>query len=154
MADPILALTLLPEWAWAITHLGKRVENRSEGFCRQIARRVGDGWLAIHAGVRRPADFTAVGAMLDDADPHNDWTVQRRDGQPALFRGWVGRCDHPMTITDADLPRGAIIALAKIGEVLPPGVEAPWKVAESAALCLSDVFVLAEPIPCKGAQGL
>lgn len=34
MTDSIPALTLHPEWAWAITHLGKRVENRSERFAR------------------------------------------------------------------------------------------------------------------------
>lgn len=154
MPETILALTLHPEWAWAVTHLGKRVENRSERVCRQIANRVGNGWLAIHAGVRRPADFTAVGPMLDELDPFGDWTVQRRDGEPALFRVWVGRSQNPLTITDADLPRGAIVALAQLGDVLPLGVEAPWKVTESAALRFSDVFVLADPIPCKGAQGL
>lgn len=154
MTDSIPALTLHPEWAWAITDLGKRVENRSERFCRQIARRVGDGWLAIHAGVRRPADFTAVGPMLDGVHRFDDWSVLRPAGQPTVFWVWVGRYDSPLVISDADLPRGAIVALAKIGDVLLPGTDAPWKLTFSAALSLSTVVVLSEPIPCKGAQGL
>lgn len=124
----ILALTLWPEWAWAITHLGKDAENRSERFARQIARRVGDGWLAIHAGMRRPADFAAVAAM---------------SGMP-----------YGVLIEDARLTRGAIVALAKIGDVLEPGAQAPWKLTFSAALALSPVVVLPEPISCKGQQGL
>lgn len=148
------ALTLWPEWAFAVAHLGKNAENRSPRFAQQIARRVGDGWLAIHAGVKRPADFTAVGAMLDEFDPCDGWTVHRNDGEPAVFRVWVGRSHNPLTITDADLPRGAIVALVKLGDVLPPGVEAPWKVPESAALPFTRVHVLPEPIPCRGAQGL
>ena len=37
------ALTLWPEWAWAIVHLGKRVENRSWSIPR-------GKWFALHAG--------------------------------------------------------------------------------------------------------
>lgn len=146
--SPMLALTLHPEWAWAVCHLGKNVENRSERFCRQIDRRVGDGWLAIHAGVKRPADFAAVAAMYDgqvDAFPGD------ADDPSA---GWLfGGCSG-VFIKDADLPRGAIVALAKIGDVLPPGAQAPWKLTFSAALPLAPVVVLPEPIPCKGQQGL
>jgi hypothetical protein len=146
----ILALTLHPEWAWAITHLGKNVENRSERFCRQIAKRVGDGWLAIHAGVKRPADFAAVAAMYDgqvDAFPGDA-------DDPSADPGWLFGGRSGVFIKDADLRRGAIVALAKIGDVLLPGARAPWKLTFSAALPLSPVVVLPEPIPCKGQQGL
>ena len=146
----ILALTLHPEWAWAITHLGKDAENRSERFCRQIDRRVGDGWLAIHAGVKRPADFAAVAAMYDgqvDAFPGDA-------DDPSADPGWLFGGRSGVFITDADLPRGAIVALAKISDVLEPGAGAPWKVLDSAALALSPVVVLPEPIACKGKQGL
>lgn len=148
----ILALTLWPEWAWAITHLGKDAENRSERFARQIARRVGDGWLAIHAGVKRPADFAAVAAMYDgqvDAFPGD-----ADDPSASADPGWLFGGRSGVFIKDADLPRGAIVALAKIGDVLLPGARAPWKLTFSAALALSPVLILPEPIPCKGKQGL
>jgi hypothetical protein len=144
---PILALTLHPEWAWAVCHLGKDAENRSERFARQIDRRVGDGWLAIHAGVKRPADLSSVAGISHSAG----FTV-RVDALPVtfIFRREADEC----RITDDDLPRGAIVALAKIGDVLEPGAQTPWKLTFSAALALSPVVVLPEPIPCKGKQGL
>ena len=42
------ALTLWPEWAWAVCHLGKNVENRSWPIPRGM---VGET-IAIHAGAR------------------------------------------------------------------------------------------------------
>ena len=151
----ILALTLHPEWAWAITHLGKDVENRTERFSRQIAKRVGDGWLAIHAGVKRPADFAAVAAMSGmpyDVLDYDDVDLEDAVGPVWQFGATGGT--GGVLIEDAPLTRGAIVALAKIGDVLLPGARAPWKLTFSAALALSPVVVLAEPIPCKGAQGL
>lgn len=47
--DPIIlpprlrALTLWPEWAWAVVHHGKRVENRTWAIPR-------GEWFALHAG--------------------------------------------------------------------------------------------------------
>jgi hypothetical protein len=152
---PILALTLHPEWAWAVCHLGKDAENRSERFAREIAKRVGDGWLAIHAGVKRPADFAAVAAM--SGMPHDVLDFDDVDLEDAVGPVWqFGATGGTggVLIEDARLTRGAIVALAKIGDVLEPGARAPWKVPESAALTLSPVVVLPEPIPCKGQQGL
>lgn len=144
----MLALTLWPEWAFAIAHLGKSVENRSPRFAAQIAKRVGSGWLAIHAGVKRPADFTAVAFMAWGADPTIHFDVRGSYRAPTVAQ--IG----DITITDDVLTRRAIVALVKLGDVLPPGITAAWKVDDSAALPFTDVFVLAEPIPCKGAQGL
>lgn len=145
----ILALTLWPEWAWAITHLGKDAENRSERFARQIARRVGSGWLAIHAGAKAGDRLHHVANEYDAIGEVDAFDDMRRGGILWRFGGSSG-----VDVHDSELPRGAIVALAKIGEVLPPGAKAPWKVDDSAALNLSRVVVLPEPIPCKGAQGL
>lgn len=158
MPDPILALTLHPEWAWAITHLGKRCENRSPRFAAQIARRVGDGWLAIHAGVKRPADFHAVGDEVWRLGGIATFVPKGQTmagGLIANADGWLFHGAVPTHyVTEDTLTRGAIVALVKIGDVLPPGITADWKVDDSAALTLSRVLVLPEPIPCKGAQGL
>lgn len=153
--SPILALTIWPEWAWAITHLGKDVENRSERFARQIDRRVGDGWIAIHAGVKRRADFAAVAAM--SGMPHDVLDYDDVDLEDAVGPVWqFGATGGTggVLIEDARLTRGAIVALAQISDVLEPGSRAPWKVPDSAALALSPVLILPEPIACKGKQGL
>lgn len=153
MSEPILALTLRPEWAWAVTHLGKNVENRSERVCRQIARRVGDGWLAIHAGGKRTADLSSVAMMADDAGFIATHIPYGTTGNAWLFHGHPEI--QPQYIAASDLPRGAIVALAKIGRLgLGPGVTFPWKVVGDVGLLLTRVVVLPEPIPCKGAQGL
>ena len=153
--SPILALTIWPEWAWAICHLDKRVENRGERFARQIDKRVGDGRLAIHSGVRRPADFAAVAAMSGmpyDVLDYDDVDLEDAVGPVWQFGATGGT--GGVLIEDARLTRGAIVALAKIGDVLLPGAQAPWKLTFSAALSLSPVLILPDPIPCKGQQGL
>ncbi len=154
----MLALTLWPEWAWAITHLDKRVENRSPAFAAQIARRVGDGWLAIHAGKSiggRPGKGATKNGLfgVKNMALRTIWDCY---SYPGTF-GFVPQDDlraPQVTLTADTVSTSAIVALARIGEVLPPGVKAPWKVTESAAIQLSDVVVLPEPIRCKGAQGL
>ena len=147
MADPILALTLWPEWAWAITNLGKRVENRSEGFCRQIARRVGEGWLAIHAGVKPGDRLYLVANMYDavgDVDAYDD---------PHL--GGILWCFGGTYVNAAQLTRGAIVALVKVGNrLVTPDEDADWKAPGCAGIVLHDLRVLPDPIACKGAQGL
>ena len=47
MKPPLLALTLWPEWAYAITHLGKDVENRD---WERLPTWLTGRYLAIHAG--------------------------------------------------------------------------------------------------------
>lgn len=157
MAD-LLALTLWPEWAWAICNLDKRVENRNPRFAEQIARRVGDGWLAIHAGQSIGGRSGAV------ATSEGLWAVK----DMALRWGWD--CySHPgifdlVPATDLDatpirlsadtVGRSAVVAVARIGGIIRPGVGAAWKVRESAALQLSGVVVLPQPVPCRGQQGL
>ena len=58
-APRLRALTLWPEWAWAIHHLDKRVENRT------WALPVGE-WFALHAGKHlggRPGHDAGVEAV-------------------------------------------------------------------------------------------
>lgn len=158
--DPILALTVHPEWAWAKTHLDKRVENRSPAFAAQIARRVGDGWLAIHAGAHiggRPgvASMRSGMSLMSIMAGGADWMRTARDFDAGCYTLESLEChDRFAQLTPDAVTTSAIVALAKLGEVLPPGVARRWKVTDSAAIVLADVVVLDEPIRCKGRQGL
>lgn len=156
--SPILALTIWPEWAWAICHLDKRVENRGERFARQIDRRVGDGWLAIHAGksiMGRPGlpsmreGLGYVEYMAREAG----WRCIAEDYDAGRYR-LVRDPGEDVLLTPERVVTSAIVALAQISDVLEPGSRAPWKVPDSAALALSPMLILPEPIACKGKQGL
>lgn len=139
MASDLRALTLTPEWAWAVCHLGRRVENRTWAPPRAI---VGQR-IAIHAGKARP-DWDAVDLMAGCAG----WRVQRyahvyeRPGERLVFPG-------------AKLTRGAIVATAllrgarEVSQRAAVGWECgPW------CWDLDDVQVLSTPVPCTGALGL
>jgi hypothetical protein len=139
MAADLRALTLTPEWAWAVCHLGKRVENRT---WRPPARHIGK-IIAIHAGKARP-DWDGVDLMAGCAG----WRVQRyahvyeRPGVRVVFPG-------------SNLVRGAIVALATVRGVrdVDQRDAVQW---ECGPVCwdLDEVRVLARPVPCKGALGL
>ncbi|MBX3131355.1 MAG: ASCH domain-containing protein [Polyangiaceae bacterium] len=127
------ALTIMQPWAWAICHANKRVENRTWQPPRELLGRR----IAIHAGKRD--DAAAVQWMRDELD-----------------------IDPP-----AALPRGAIVATATlsgvvavkrhvvtyVGDVDPAMVDSPW-FSGPFGWVLDDVRVLADPVSCRGAQGL
>jgi hypothetical protein len=151
-------LTLWPEWAHAVAHLGKRIENRGQKpWSTILGKRIG-----IHAGAyiggRKgcPATYEGINAMGDTANRAGlriGWSVPERavsDPVPnALLRPVV--C-------------GAIICTAVVarGERnkhhtgwAPPFNPPPWGSPDSPWWWhLADVEVLAEPVPCKGKQGL
>ena len=113
ISRPILALTLWPEWAWAICNLTKRVENRSRGPDKRL--KPGD-WFAIHAGAHlggrkgKPAHYealTSLQVMAERAEYH----TEIRAG--ALHVGSKGTRikDHRLDIPGAC--RRHIVALAR-----------------------------------------
>ena len=126
------ALTLIQPWATYIAHYGKDVENRTWPPPRSV-------WgqrIAIHAGLRFDADAFPPPLLGD------------RDG--SLWRRMVA-------LRAGDVPRGAIVATAIVaGLALQPDVAStnPWKVPGQWGWQLLDAVALAEPIPCKGRQGL
>lgn len=133
----MLALTLWPEWAWAICHFGKRVENRGWTPPASI---IGTR-IAIHAGKHiggrpgRPAyieGFSAVALAL----------LACGGGERDVTRWWLQRpptsaivCTAVVTGWDRDQRTG-------------------WDVPGQYHWRLADVQVLPEPVPCRGAQGL
>ena len=133
------AITLWPEWAYAICALGKRVENRSWQPGRAL--RVGDK-VAIHAGKNiggRPGVATFAEAVLNVTRMHR----LANDGvAPAGLRTALQVC-----------PRSAIVAVATVAS-FDQEQRTGWDVPDSWHWRLSDVVVLANPIQCAGAQGL
>lgn len=121
------ALTIWRPWTWAICHPSpnaKRVENRTWS-----APWVEGKQIAIHAGAR-----------YDDEDACEfiaDIIGERPPGK-------------------AECPQG-IVAVATVAmfrrHTSMFGAPDPWLVGP-VGWQLRDVIVLAEPIPCKGAQGL
>lgn len=152
------ALTLHPEWAWAICNLDKRDENRPPSVVRMVLNVIGGGWLAIHAG-------KSVGGRAK-------W-LAHREGIEALESmarraGWTPRCLRPgehglrfalrpdlyglrAPLVTAPLVTSAIVALCRVG---PGNPDSPWAVPGQAQIGLRDLFVLPEPVPCSGKQGL
>lgn len=151
--DPTFtALTLWPEWAWAICHLGKDVENRSIQMTSFVQRAIGKGWLAIHAGVHVggrpgfPATREGVWSVCSMATRAGWADDQRLSGDVEFSRQGV----QVYLSLDA-IPKGAIVALVRIG---PGSSSSPWAVPGQGQIGLLEVRPLPRPVPCKGAQGL
>ncbi len=164
---PDLALTLWPEWAWAIVSgqgwpddlVRKLVENR--GWRPSDAPRSGRGptaadrervlhalpvgaRLAIHAGKNlsgRPgaeAAHEAVAAVLGMYQRANP-------GRQLPFPGFREAL--------RDCPKSAIVAVVTIDGYDQRQLTG-WDVPDAWHWRFRDVQVIAEPIPCRGAQGL
>lgn len=136
------ALTLRQPWAYAVTHLGKRVENRT--------RRPPDSLLgrdiAIHAGLGTEDVISYLRTAGLWRDPPTD-------------------PEHPFA---EPYPRGAIVAVARVrayedddgvglmveGDYVREEeiLSSPWYTGPIGIL-LADVRVLTEPVPCRGMQG-
>lgn len=134
--DLMLALTLWPEWAFAIAYLGKRIENRTWKRDSLI-----DEVIAIHGG-RYP------GGQSDSSC----WGDEIRS-MLEVARSAGAALPDPITI------RG-VLALAQQKVVAVARVAGFVSSAESAWFCgpwgwqLEDVRVLPDPLPCRGSQGL
>lgn len=118
------ALTLWQPWAHAVAHFGKRIENRPWKPWPSIVGQV----VAIHAAAK--------------VDPIGEAAVE----------GWVRRHTGLLLPPAASLPRGAIVATARVTGVLTES-ESPWFVGPF-GWTLDEVVALPAPVPCRGAQGL
>lgn len=144
------ALTLWPEWAWAVCHLGKDVENRPERIARMVLTVVGDGWLAIHAGKHvggRPtlSSFDRALEAFAPTPARAGWQIEGLSTDGYLHaRGVHGPIAEP-------LHRSAIVAVARVRRGDPAS---PWANRGLAQIGLCSVHTLHTPIPCPGKQGL
>jgi hypothetical protein len=138
MTRPLRALTLWPEWAWAITQLGKDVENRDWKPSRTILA-PGD-WLAIHAG-----------AVLGGGNPSRKATeaALQKVAESYLFAN--NFAPLPELATKPTL--SAIVALVRYSgaDGANPG---GWAVPGAYHWRWDRMITLATPIPCRGERDL
>lgn len=134
------ALTIRQPWLWAITHAGKRVENRTWPTTYR-------GPIALHAASRftmqeyRDAVFFMQEHQLADA----------MLGVAAEIFGDVNY-NVPLMPSSSDLAVGSIVAVAELVDCVTHSTS-PWFVGPF-GFVLEHVRGLASPIPCKGALGL
>lgn len=154
---PLRALTLWPEWAWAIHHLDKRVENR--GWPIPLGE-----WFALHAGKsiggRPGAAFVEDGLLaVQDMAHRAGWslggplasTVFTKAGRKVHMRGTetaCAACDPPCS----PMRGWAILGVFRVTAHLRSSAD-PWHVPGEIGNRF-DYRPLREPVPCKGAQGL
>lgn len=153
------ALTLWPEWAWAICHLDKRIENRSWSPTR-VGLKAGD-WFAIHAGKYiggrrgRPATIgglAAVGEMAANAG----WRPHLFGRALMCTRLGAAPSSEDPTLIPTFCPSSAVVAVVRLGSY-GPGLAldtSGWAVPGSWRWHLNEVCVLPRPVPCGGHQGL
>lgn len=146
------ALTLWPEWSWAICHLGKRIENRTWGPPPWMIGRM----LAIHAGANiggRPGR-TAMDRGIEDLRRMAflaGWASTILSGE-VIFANFQSE-EH--VFSPWDIPTKAIVASCTVWS----GVDAPleqkgWAAEGQNHWLLNNVGFPNVPIPARGAQGL
>lgn len=141
-----LALTIHPEWVWAILRLGKRVENRTWDAPGLVGK-----WLAIHGGgaiggrpipKRGPSEFHR--ACIQSVA-----TMAARGSGIVLSAGELQAA--PAHILQE--ARG-IVAICQVAGFVR-GEDAGWYIgAPSIGWQLRRVIRLPQPIACPGQQGL
>ncbi len=127
------AITIHPEWAFAICHLGKDVENRSW----QPRLDVG-AHIAIHAG------RLLGGSHRIDAQTAIDLVCQSSN---------LARVDVAEAFELQPINAGKIVAVAKLGSFTDSSAS-PWAAAGYLHWELEDVEVLPNPISCRGHQSI
>lgn len=143
------ALTLHPEWAWAIQHLDKRVENR--GYALPVGE-----WIGLHAGKHiggrpgKPAETEGLDGLVHMAG-RAGW---RLDGNNFVRRDQVVG-DQVVTINRANVVTSAMLGAFRVTQADAPGVGDldGWRVYDAWGN-LFEWLPLARPVPCRGAQGL
>ncbi len=137
------ALTLDPEWAYAVLHLGKRVENR-ERSPKFYGLAPGD-YFCLHAGMKKPTPDRIFGLY---------WMASKAGLAVRTVRGLMlvtmpGK-EHAL-LADS-FPLGTILAVCKLG-VARYCFEEPWARGDQWGWQLAEVLPLPEPVQCKGKQG-
>ena len=165
MSSPLYAITIYPEWVWAITRLGKDAENRT--WRPRVALPF---HLALHAGARfggepiegavcRPRHLQPVVEMARRAGWSTCLVDGTRGGRRAGGHGLIldtpeGEVIVPLPPTAAPQPpTRAIVAVVRVVEVARTSTS-PWAVPGLWAWRFDDLVVLPQPVPARGSQGL
>ena len=146
------ALTVWPEWAWAVDNLDKLVENRGWPLpANMIGKR-----FAVHAGAHiggrkgAPAAREGIEAVATMAALAG-WTVTQASVHALDFSkdGVVKR------MTFSEIPRSAITSMAVLASCTAPSPvhsDDGWYTGDY-GFRLADRQALPAPIHCSGAQG-
>lgn len=157
---PLRALTLWPEWAWAIHHLDKRVENRiwaiplEEWFALHAGKHIGGrpGTNAEGEGVRGLAGMahSAAWGVRAVGTAGTSWSVIFTHATLPSVTAHDPRCEME---TANPIRVSAILGLFRVTAHHRPGTTGPWKVPDAIGNVF-DYHPLPTPVPCRGAQGL
>jgi len=155
------AITLWPEWAWAICRLGKNVENRTWKPPKSIV----DGTpIAIHAGVtlgggQLRGKFSAeqVFQPVVEMAERAGWRVGF-DIAENMIKAYSIR--EPISLGDRMLSigKGCVVAVGEFDGLLIPGVDDPrdwpWWAPDQFGWRLRNIQQLKNKVPCRGRQRL
>lgn len=151
MADPLIALTLWPEWAWTIVSgqswpeglVRKMCENRTWHPGKRLAP---GSRLAIHAG-------KSLGGKLRASET---LTREALGGLLSMFKRANPEHFRPYSLWTADVrdcPKSAIVAVVTI-DGFDRDDRTGWDVPGAWHWRFRSVSVLREPVPITGKQGL
>ena len=148
------ALTLWPEWLWAVTHLGKPLENRTYPPPESL---IGER-IALHAGLKvggvtdkwGPRFLEAVGLVMEMAGEAGWGPMIIKKAQLVEFHMYPVR----MGLCLENLPRGVVVATALVAGYHHDYKRRPWGAKGQYQWKLEDVRKLGTPIPCRGYQRL
>lgn len=149
------ALTIYPEWCFAITQMDKRIENRTwNPFISIINQRV-----ALHAGSRIGGKegwlgepFTKVSLSAMQAG----WKVHRLYEKDKIICFDFEKDGKIVSLNPDNVVKKAIVAVATVTGASESTIKEPppWGITGHKHWHLVDVDVLPEPIIIPGFQGL
>lgn len=175
------ALTLWPEWAWAIMHLGKDVENRTwhppknilgQRIALHAGRKVGRRYEPFVKGALPYYDF--VVSMARDAGILPRYIRGKREGFNGEFvvgiqwyadkdmdiYGRAYNCgDTIQEMIFEEILLGVVFATARIEACSvyrknEGWVRSPWAAEGQYTWKLNDLVILEKPVQCQGKQAL
>ena len=166
--EEMRALTLWPEWAWAVARLGKNVENRTWPPPKTLEP---GARIAIHAGMTfggSEARYCGVNTVFNpviEMARRSGWRLAVEAAENEVFGYSVRTAMDTVRSKIHKMQRGAVVAVAKFAGYLgpgqrrvPPGMEGvdlwSWWAQDQFGWILKDVVTLREPVACRGKQGL
>lgn len=155
------ALTLWPEWAWAVCNLDKDVENRTYRPPKGI---VGQR-IAIHAGKRIGGKYVRDSKMAISCYETMASKASEAGWYPEIFDKYIlfkynktiyGGYERLLFDEFDGVVMGCVVATAIVGSIsrLKQGEIEPWAAYGQYQWHLLDVHVLKDPVICSGNQRL
>jgi|GEM_PF-4111849 len=167
---PMRALTIWPEWLFAIQHLGKRVENRTWTQKGVVGERI-----VLHAGVNiggRPGKRAAESGLLalGGMAVLNGWSWMLDDELKYMSFGGTGDGRYPVDmvidsssgVSGKKIAKGAFVGTAVVSKITKSDIWGgysgftvpPWGADGQYHWHLDGLRFFKDPIPAKGKQKL